>query len=112
MNKKIILHIDMNSYFASVEQQANPFLRGKPVGVCAYLSPGGCIIASSMEAKAKGIKTGMRVSQALEIDKKVVLLENEPAKYRSTTEKIFKILKSYTDRVEPYSIDEAFLDLT
>jgi len=112
MKNGIILHIDMNSYFASVEQQANPFLRGKPVGVCAYLSPGGCIIASSIEAKQKGIKTGCRVRDALLLDPKVVLVENEPAKYRSTTEKIFNILGAYTDTVEPYSIDEAFLDLT
>lgn len=112
MNNKIILHIDMNSYFASVEQQANPFLRGKPVGVCSYLSPGGCIIASSMEAKAKGIKTGCRVRDAQVLDPNIVLLENEPAKYRSTTEKIFNILGDYTEVVEPYSIDEAFLDLT
>lgn len=109
--QKIILHIDMNSYFASVEQQANPFLRGKPVGVCAYLSPRGCIIASSREAKAKGIKTGCTVEQAKFLDPNVVLVENEPAKYRSTTEKIFKILSEYTDTLEPYSIDEAFLDL-
>ena len=108
---KIILHIDMNSYFASVEQQANPFLRGKPVGVCAYLSPRGCIIASSKEAKAKGIKTGCSVAEAKLLDPGVVLVENEPAKYRSTTEKIFKILAEYTDTLEPYSIDEAFLDL-
>ncbi|MCU0679601.1 MAG: DNA polymerase IV [Planctomycetes bacterium] len=112
MGNRIILHIDMNSYFASVEQQANPFLRGKPVGVCAYLSPGGCIIASSAEAKQKGIKTGCTVREALALDPKVVLLENEPAKYRSTTEKLYAILKAYTDRMEPYSIDEAFLDLT
>lgn len=110
--QRIILHIDMNSYFASVEQQANPFLRGKSVGVCAYLSPGGCIIASSVEAKAKGIKTGCRVSDALKLDPKVILVENEPAKYRSTTEKIFGLLAEYTDTLEPYSIDEAFLDLT
>lgn len=102
----------MNSYFASVEQQANPFLRGRPVGVCAYLSPGGCIIASSREAKEKGIRTGCRVSEAQAIDPQIVLLENEPAKYRSTTEKIFKLFKEYTDRVEPYSIDEAFLDVS
>ncbi len=102
----------MNSYFASVEQQANPFLRGKPVGVCAYLSPNGCIIASSREAKIRGIKTGCTVKEAFKLDPKVVLVENEPAKYRSTTEKIFKILAQYTDRLEPYSIDEAFLDLT
>jgi DNA polymerase IV len=112
MVSRIILHIDMNSYFASVEQQANPFLRGKPVGVCAYLSPGGCIIASSMEAKQKGIKTGCTVREARELDPNVVIIENEPAKYRSTTEKLYSILKSYTDKMEPYSIDEAFLDLT
>ncbi len=102
----------MNSYFASVEQQANPFLRGRSVGVCAYLSPGGAIIASSAEAKAKGIKTGTRVSEAKVLDPDIVLVENEPAKYRSTTEKIFGIFREHTDTVEPYSIDEAFLDLT
>ncbi len=110
--KKIILHIDMNSYFASVEQQANPFLRGKPVGVCAYLSENGCIIASSIEAKKVGIKTGCRVRDARQLYPKVILIQNDPAKYRSTTEKIFTILKRYTNDVEPYSIDEAFLDLT
>ncbi len=110
--RRIILHIDMNSYFASVEQQANPFLRGRSVGVCAYLSPGGCIIASSAEAKAKGIKTGTRIAEAKLLDPAIVLIENEPAKYRSTTEKIFSILNEYSDTVEPYSIDEAFIDLT
>ncbi len=110
--KRVILHLDMNSYFASVEQQANPFLRGRPVAVCAYLSPRGCIIASSKEAKAKGIRTGMRVSEAVRIDPGVALVENEPAKYRTVTESIFGILADYTDRMEPYSIDEAFLDLT
>ena len=113
---KVILHIDMNSYFASVEQQANPLLRGKPVGVCAYLpkSPNGngCIIASSIEAKKVGVKTGMRISDAKKIYPGIILVQNEPAKYRDTTEIIFSILGQYTDRVEPYSIDEAFLDLT
>jgi len=102
----------MNSYFASVEQQANPLLRGKPLGVCAYLSPNGCIIASSKEAKKIGIKTGCLVKDAKRIYPKINLVENEPAKYRSTTEKIFKIYSEYTDRIEPYSIDEAFLDMT
>ncbi len=109
---KIILHIDMNSYFASVEQQANPFLRGKPVGVCAYLSNNGCIIASSIEAKRLGIKTGCRAKEARAIYPNIVLVENDPAKYRSITKKIFRILNRYTDKIELYSIDEAFLDLT
>ena len=110
--EKIIMHIDMNSYFASVEQQANPFLRGKPVGVCAYLSPRGCIIASSKEAKALGIKAGCSVAEARALCPSVILLENEPAKYRTTTERIFRVLEEYTDKLEPYSIDEAFLDLS
>ncbi len=110
--QRIILHIDMNSYFASCEQQANPFLRGQPVGVCAYLSPNGCIIASSIEAKARGVKTGCRVTEAKRLCPEIILVQNEPAKYRSTTDRIFSILAEYTDRLEPYSIDEAFLDLT
>jgi len=113
MNKpRIILHIDMNSYFASVEQQANPFLRGRAVGVCAYLSPNGIILASSREAKEKGIKTGCSVRDAKFIDPEMIFLENEPAKYRAVTKKFFAILADYTDQVEPYSIDEAFVDLT
>lgn len=110
--QNIIYHIDMNSYFASVEQQANPFLRGKSVGVCAYNSPNGVIIASSVEAKKKGIKTGCKVREAKVLDPEVVIAENEPAKYRTVTGQIFKILEDYTDKVEPYSIDEAFLDMT
>ncbi len=114
-NKKMppfILHIDMNSYFASVEQQANPFLRGKSVGVCAYLSNNGTIIASSVEAKAKGIKTSFRVTDARLLDPHIILVENEPAKYRTVTSRIFFILKEYTDNFEPYSIDEAFIDVS
>lgn len=109
---RFIIHVDMNSYFASVEQQANPFLRGKSVGVCAYLSPNGAIIASSVEAKAKGIKTASRVVDAKVLDPKIILVENEPAKYRTVTTRIFSILKEYTDNFEPYSIDEAFIDIT
>ncbi|XOU94936.1 MAG: DNA polymerase Y family protein [Candidatus Kerfeldbacteria bacterium] len=110
--QKIILHFDMNSYFASVEQQANPWLRGKPVGVVATMTPNGCIIASSIEAKKVGIKTGCRVIDAKKLYPKVNLVEVDPPKYRSTTKKIFSICSDYTEDIEEYSIDEAFLDLT
>lgn len=109
---KLIAHIDMNSYFASVEQQANPFLRGRPLGVCAYLHPGGCVIAASIEAKERGMKVGMTMEIAKTVVPDAVFVQNEPAKYRSTTSRIFSIFHQVTDRVEHYSIDEAFLDLT
>lgn len=110
--QRIILHIDMNSYFASVEQQANPFLRGKPIGVCAYLSRNGAILASSIEAKRRGVRVGFRAFEAQERIPEIILIQNEPAKYRSTTRAIFSILQEYANEFEPYSIDEAFLDLT
>jgi len=102
----------MNSYFASVEQQANPHLRGRAVGVVATMTPNGCVIASSIEAKAKGIKTGVRVQDARRLDPDVILIPNDSAKYRSCTEGIWRVLRRYSEDIEPYSIDEAFLNLT
>lgn len=110
--QRIVSHIDMNSYFASVEQQANPHFRGKPVGVCAYLSKNGCIIAASKEAKALGVGTGTLVHEAKKLIPQIKLVECDPIKYRYVTQGFFSIFQDYTPIVEPYSIDEAFLDLT
>lgn len=109
---RLIMFYDMNSYFATVEQQANPFWRGRSVGVCARLSDNGCIIASSREAKAKGIVTGTRIREARALDSGVILIECRPALYRAITGKIYALVSEYAGMVEPYSIDEAFLDLT
>ena len=112
MSQPIIVHADMNSYFASVEQQANPQLRGKSVGVCAYLHKNGCMIAASVEAKLLGLKVGMSMEEAKRIAPQTIFVQNDPAKYRSVTKRIFSLFDEITDRVEHYSIDEAFLDLT
>ncbi len=109
---RLIAHVDMNSYFASVEQQANPFLRGRPLGVCAYLHEYGCVIAASVEAKKLGMKVGMTVQQARLAVPNAVFVQNDPPKYRAVTSRVFTILHELTDRMEHYSIDEAFLDLT
>lgn len=106
----IILHLDMNSYFASCEQQANVHLRGLPVGVCEHL--GGIIIAPSVEAKRLGIKLGTTVWDARKIYPKIFLLPVDQAKYRHVTAAFLKILYEYTGQVEKYSIDEAFVDLS
>ncbi len=109
-NLKIIAHIDMNSYFASCEQQANPFLRGKPIGICEHL--GGIIIAPSIEAKKFGVKTAMPVWEAKKLCPQIQLFYTDPDKYRETTRRFLNIFLKHTERIEKYSIDEAFLDLT
>jgi len=109
---RLVAHVDMNSYFASVEQQANPFLRGRAVGVCAYLHRYGCVIAASVEAKQMGMRVGMTMEEAKETVPSAVFVQNEPSKYRAVTSRIFSIFHEMTDAVEHYSIDEAFLDLT
>ena len=110
-NDPNIIHLDTNSCFATIEQQANPILRGKPIVVCAYTTNSGCILAASIEAKKLGIKTGMRVKDAKLIYHKVITLLPDPPKYRFVHKKIFKILKKYSDKVTPKSIDEFALML-
>jgi DNA polymerase-4 len=111
-SNRLIAHVDMNSYFASVEQQANPHLRGKPLGVCAYLHDYGCVIAASVEAKKMGMKVGMLVKDAREAVPSARFVQNDPGKYRAVTSRVFALFHELSDRVEHYSIDEAFLDLT
>lgn len=108
--QRIIMHIDMNSYFATCEQQDNLAWRGKPLGVCEHL--GGIIIAPSIEAKRWGIKTGTPVWEARKLYPKIILTPTTPDRYRHYTAKFLKVLADYTDDLEKYSIDEAFLDIT
>jgi DNA polymerase-4 len=107
---RIIMHIDMNSYFASCEQQENVLWRGLPLGVCEHL--GGIIIAASIEAKRWGIKTAMPVWEARKLYPKIILTPTHPEIYRKYTHRFMQVLEDYTERVEKYSIDEAFVDLT
>ncbi len=108
--QSIIMHLDMNSYFASVEQQDCPAWRGKPVGVCEHL--GGIIIGASVEAKKWGITTGAPVWEARKLYPKIILTHTRPEAYRFYTRKFLKVVGDYTGLVEKYSIDECFLDLT
>ena len=106
----IIMHLDMNSYFATAEQQNNIEYRGKPLGVCEHL--GGIIIAASIEAKRWGIKTGTPVWEARKIYPKIILTKTHPDLYRLYIKKVIAIVSDYTGMVEQYSIDELFADLT
>jgi DNA polymerase-4 len=107
-----VLFIDMNSFFASCEQQTNYWLRGRPIAVCVYTGKYGCVIAPSIEAKKKGIRLGMRLNDAIKICPDLVPLETNPEKYRTYHARIMSILKRYSEDVIPRSIDEAVVDLT
>ena len=107
-----VMHLDLNSCFASVEQQANPLLRGKPIAVAAYVSPGGCILAASIEAKTYGVKTGLRVKEGRLLCPSLIVLPSDPDKYRRVHLRFRKLLSDYTAKVIPKSIDEFVLDLS
>ncbi len=107
-----ILHIDLNSCFATIEQQANPFLRGRPIAISAYNTPYSCILAPSIEAKTHGVKTGMRVSEGKKLCPDLHVMEPDSWKYRIAHLRLRRILDSYTSKVVPRSIDEFALDFS
>jgi len=108
---KRILHIDINSYFATLLQQENPFLRGKPVGV---LKSAGrtCIIAASKEAKKKGVKTGCYLKEARQLAPDLITVPAEFDRYLDCTKRLKKLFDSLSPDVDIFSLDEAFVDLT
>lgn len=106
-----IMHLDLNSCFATIEQQANPHLRGKPIAVAAYATKNGCILAPSVEAKRFGVKTGMRVKDGLALCPSLIVLPSDPAKYRNVHLSFRQLFGEYTNDVLPKSIDEFILNL-
>ncbi|MFZ4858356.1 MAG: DNA polymerase IV [Desulfuromonadaceae bacterium] len=111
MDARTILHIDMNAFFASVEQSANPALRGKPIAV---VGGGGrtVITTSSYEARAKGVKTGMAIWEGKRVCPELIIVVGDNRKYTYTSTQINDIFRTYTPEVEAFSIDESWLDVT
>jgi len=108
---RTILHIDMNAFFAAVEQQANPELRGKPIAVIGA-GARTIITTASYEARAFGVKTGMTIHEARGLCPQLTLVVGNNRKYTHTSGGIVEIFRDYTPQVEVFSIDEAFLDVT
>jgi DNA polymerase-4 len=108
----IIFHLDMDSFFASVEQQARPWLRGKPIVVSGRPDIHSVVAAASKEAKCYGIRSGMTTWEARELCPHVIFVPGDPEKYEMITRRFLGILLSYTPMIEVYSIDEVFLDAT
>lgn len=105
------LYVDLNSYFASVEQQLRPELRGKPIGILPVLAETTCCIAASIDAKRYGIKTGTPVWQARKLHKKIIFVQARPAIYVEIHHRIVTAVESCTPVSEVLSIDEMTCDL-
>ena len=107
-----ILHVDMDAFFASIEQRDNPALRGKPVIVGGNLGGRGVVAAASYEARRFGVHSAMPTAQAYKKCPEGVFLHPRFEKYQEASVLIHSILTQYTGRVEPMGMDEAFLDVT
>ena len=108
---RVILHIDFDSFFASCEQQFDPKLRGKPVGVVAT-NGRTCIIAASREAKKMGVKSPSRTWEVNSICPNLITVPAQFERYWDITQKFLNICKDYSPYVELFSLDEVFIDIT
>jgi DNA polymerase IV len=108
---RTILHIDMNAFFASVEQRADPALRGRAMAVIGS-EHRGVVLSPSYEARAFGVKTGMTYGEAKTACPGLVFVPADPSKYSRACKELLAIWKDFTPLVELFSIDEAFLDVT
>lgn len=105
-----IIHLDMDAFYASVEQRDNPTLRGRPVIVGGSLERG-VVSACSYEARPFGVRSAMPLRRAVRLCPEAVVLPVRMARYREVSHQVFSIFARYTDRIEPLSVDEAFLDV-
>jgi nucleotidyltransferase/DNA polymerase involved in DNA repair len=113
METRRIVHIDMDAFYAAVEQRDHPAYRGRPVIVGADPQGGrgrGVVSTASYEARPFGVHSAMPISQAYRLCPQAIFLPVRMRRYHEVSERIFAIFQRYTDVVEPLSIDEAFLD--
>ncbi len=111
MNYRKIIHVDMDAFFASVEQRDNPALRGIPL-VVGFDGPRGVVSTASYEARPYGIHSAQSIQQAKQRCPHLTIVPPDFARYKAVSAQVHEIFREYTDRIEPVSIDEAFLDVT
>jgi len=108
---RVVLHLDMDAFFASVEEKLNPRLRGQPILV-GGTERRGVVASANYAARPFGIRAGMPMAEAKRLCPHAVFVEGNPQKYVHTSLQVLDVLKTFTPAVEPFSIDEAFFDLT
>jgi len=106
-----IMHLDMDAFYASVEVLDNPLLRGKPV-IVAGLTTRGVVYSASYEARRFGVRAAMPTQQARALCKNGLFLRPRMERYRDISRRVFRIIREFTDVIEPVSVDECYLDIT
>mgnify|MGYP001283685369 FL=1 len=108
---RTIIHVDMDAFFASVEQRDHPELKGKPIAV-GYDGPRGVLATASYEARRYGVHSAMATTTAKRLCPELIIVEGNHHHYSEVSAQVYQIFRDYTDLIEPISIDEAFLDVT